>query len=67
MRKMLALLVAVFGLALAFGAMLPQAEAGPCKLRCICGVPNKCCTVNGVETCTPDPHSHIICPLSPCQ
>jgi len=67
MRKMLVLFAAVFTLALVIGALLPQAQAGPCRTRCICGVPNKCCTVNGVETCTPDRNSHMICPQVACQ
>ena len=67
MRKMLVLLAAVFSLALAVGAMLPQAHAGPCRTRCICGTPYKCCTVNGVETCTVDTKSHLICPQIACQ
>ena len=69
MRKKIALLVSVFALALGIGALLPQANAAfsPCFYRCICSVPNKCCTVNGVTTCKPDPNSPLQCTQSfPC-
>jgi hypothetical protein len=69
MRKMLVLLAAVFSLAVGVGSMLPQANAAftPCHYKCICSVPNKCCTVNGVETCKPDPDGPIQCTQSyPC-
>jgi len=69
MRTKLALFVSVFAVAIGVGAMMPQASGGfsPCHYKCICSVPNKCCTVNGVETCKPDPNGPIQCTQSfPC-
>jgi hypothetical protein len=69
MRKTILLLAAIFTLALVVGAVLPTANAAfaPCTYRCICSVPHRCCTVNGVTTCKPDPSSPLQCTQSqPC-
>jgi hypothetical protein len=62
MRKTFAVLLAVFAVTFIAGAMaMPDASAGPCFYRCICSVPHKCCTTNGVTTCKPVKDSPIQC------
>lgn len=51
MRKMVAGLALVFVTTFAVGVTLPRAEAAPCRYKCVCSVPMKCCTYNGVESC----------------
>ena len=59
--------VTVFGLVgvLAFGAASlfdrPEAAIGACTYKCICSVPHKCCTTNGVTTCKPAPDGPLQC------
>ena len=63
MRKALTV-IGILGV-LGFGAATllggAQAAFGTCTYRCICSVPNKCCTVNGVTTCKPDPNGPLQC------
>jgi hypothetical protein len=63
MRKSLTV-VGILGV-LAFGAatLLGPANAGfsTCTYRCICSVPNKCCTTNGVTSCKPAPDGPLQC------
>jgi hypothetical protein len=67
MRKLFAAAGIVFVTTFAIGATLPKADAISCRYRCICSVPHKCCTTNGVETCKPVSNSPIQCPQSfPC-
>jgi len=64
-RGLIALFVvvaAVFGTASLFSpADAAGGGFGSCTYRCICSVPNRCCTVNGVTTCTPDPNGPLQC------
>ncbi len=63
-RKAL-LLLAVFAVAFVASAIHSKADAANCYYKCICGRSNKCCIVNGVETCKPA--AGILCPQSyPC-
>jgi hypothetical protein len=68
MRKAFAV-IAVFGV-VAFGtaALLSPAAAGfsTCSYRCVCSVPDKCCTTNGVTSCKPAPDGPIQCPQVAC-
>jgi hypothetical protein len=69
MRRAIVGLALVFAAAFAVGISSQRAEAkglGPCTYRCICSVPNRCCTVNGVTTCKPDPASPLQCPQVAC-
>ena len=69
MRKFLTGVFLAATLALGASALLEgtQAGFGTCTWRCICSTPNKCCTVNGVTTCKPDPNSPLQCTQSfPC-
>ena len=43
-----------------------EAAFSRCSYRCICSVPNKCCTSGGVTTCKPDPKSPLQCPQVAC-
>jgi len=64
MRRKTLTVLGVLGV-LAFGtaSLFDRAEAaiGACTYKCICSVPNRCCTVNGVTTCKPDPNSPLQC------
>ena len=69
MRK--AAIAAVIVLAMAFGtAAVFQSSAaggfGSCSYRCICSVPYKCCTNNGVTSCKPAPDGPLQCPQVAC-
>ena len=66
MRKTALGLLAVFALATGASALLDRVDAaggfGPCTYKCICSVPHKCCTSNGVTSCKPAPDGPIQCP-----
>jgi hypothetical protein len=65
MRRAILGLAIVFAAAFAVGVSSQRVEAkgfGPCTYRCICSVPHRCCTVNGVTTCKPDPNGPLQCP-----
>lgn len=64
--KTLRLLGIVFVLTFAVGASMVKVQAGPCRYKCICGTPYKCCTTNGVESCKPAPDAPIACPQIAC-
>jgi hypothetical protein len=65
MRKMIGGLAIAFVAAFAIGMAMPKVEAAPCHNKCVCGVPMKCCTINGVETCKPT--TGFFCPqVYPC-
>ena len=69
MRKTALGLAVLFAIAVGGSALLdtPQAAGfGPCTPKCICSVPHRCCTVNGVTTCKPDPNSPLQCPQVAC-
>jgi hypothetical protein len=53
MRRFSAVVCLVFTLAFVFGAVMPapEAEAGPCYYKYICGFPHYGCINNGVEVC----------------
>jgi hypothetical protein len=63
MRKAMSV-IGVLG-TLAFGAatLLSPTNAGftVCTYKCICSVPHKCCTVNGVTSCKPAPDGPLQC------
>ena len=63
MRKVLTV-IGVFGV-IAFGtaALMAPAAAGfsVCTYKCICSVPHKCCTTNGVTSCKPAPDGPLQC------
>lgn len=64
MRRKALIVFGILGvLALGSASLFDRAEAGfgPCTYKCICSVPNRCCTVNGVTTCKPDPSSPLQC------
>lgn len=63
MRKALMTAFALSALALGAASLIEPARAGfgTCTYRCICSVPNRCCTVNGVTTCKPDPNGPLQC------
>ena len=44
----------------------PEAAFTPCTYKCICSVPSRCCTSNGVTTCKPAPESPLQCPQVAC-
>lgn len=68
MRKTALGLVVLFALVIGASALLDSTQAGfgPCTYKCICSVPHKCCTVNGVTNCKPDPSSPLQCPQVAC-
>ena len=57
-------------LAIAFGtaALFQSTEAAfaPCTYKCICSVPYRCCTFNGVTSCKPAPDGPLQCPQVAC-
>ena len=63
MRKLLTGVFLVGTLALGATAILDatQAAFGTCTYRCICSVPHKCCTTNGVTSCKPAPDGPLQC------
>jgi len=63
MRKVLTMLGILAVLALGSAALFQRAEAAfaACKYKCICSVPHRCCTLNGVTTCKPDPNGPLQC------
>lgn len=62
MRKLIAALFLVFAVAFVVGVVgTGTADAGPCFYKCICSVPHKCCTSNGVTTCKPAPDGPLQC------
>jgi hypothetical protein len=69
MRKTALALAALFALAIGASALLDTAKAaglGRCTYKCICSVPHRCCTVNGITSCKPDPTSPLQCPQVAC-
>jgi hypothetical protein len=63
MRKALTV-VGILGV-IAFGTatLIDRTDAaiGSCTYRCICSVPYKCCTTNGVTSCKPAPDGPLQC------
>jgi hypothetical protein len=63
MRKTLVVIgilgVLAFGTATVFAPV--DAAFSTCTYRCICSVPNRCCTTNGVTTCKPAPDGPLQC------
>ena len=63
MRKALTVF-GVFGvLALGTAALFDHVDAAfsTCTYKCVCSVPYKCCTTNGVTTCKPAPDGPLQC------
>jgi len=69
MRRKTLTIIGILG-ALAFGtaSLFDRPEAAPsaCTYKCICSVPNRCCTTKGVTTCKPAPESPLQCPQVAC-
>jgi hypothetical protein len=64
MRRALTMFGILAVLALGTTALfVERAEAAftVCTYKCICSVPHRCCTLNGVTTCKPDPNSPLQC------
>ena len=63
MRKFLTGVFLAATCALGASALIDNAQAafGTCTYRCICSVPHRCCTVNGVTSCKPDPNGPLQC------
>jgi hypothetical protein len=63
MRKAIVGLFAVFAIGLGAAALVEPAQAGfsACTYRCICSVPHRCCTFNGVTSCKPAPDGPLQC------
>jgi hypothetical protein len=63
MRKALMSLFALSALAVGAATLIEPASAGfsTCTYRCICSVPHKCCTTNGVTSCKPAPDGPLQC------
>lgn len=53
------LLVVLFVASFLVGFFASSSEAA-CSVRCIKGLAYRCCVVNGVETCTYQPHIDCI-------
>jgi len=68
MRKVLSTIGVLAVLAFGTAALFDRAEAAfsPCTYKCICSVPSRCCTSNGVTTCKPAPESPLQCPQVAC-
>jgi hypothetical protein len=63
MRKALTVFGILGVLALGTATLFDRVDAafGTCTYRCICSVPHKCCTTNGVTTCKPAPDGPLQC------
>jgi len=63
MRRALTTLGILAVLALGTAALFERAEAAftVCTYKCICSVPHRCCNVNGVTSCKPDPNGPLQC------
>ena len=63
MRRVLTAFSILAVLALGTVVLFEPAEAAftVCTYKCICSVPHRCCTLNGVTTCTPDPNGPLQC------
>ena len=63
MRKALTVLSLLGVIAFGTAALFERAEAAftVCTYKCICSVPNRCCTTNGVTTCKPAPDGPLQC------
>ena len=68
MRKRLTMIGVLAVLAFGAASLFDRAQAGfsPCTYKCICSVPYRCCTVNGVTSCKPDPNGPLQCPQVAC-
>jgi hypothetical protein len=53
------LAVLAFGTATLFDR--PAAAFTVCTYKCICSVPHRCCTTNGVTSCKPAPDGPLQC------
>lgn len=53
------LAVLAFGTATLFDR--PEAAFTVCTYKCICSVPYRCCTTNGVTSCKPAPDGPLQC------
>ena len=62
-RKAMAVIGVLGAFAFGASALLDTANAGfsVCSYRCICSVPHKCCTTNGVTSCKPAPDGPLQC------
>jgi len=63
MRKALSVFTVLGALAIGTSALLQPAAAGfsSCTYKCVCSVPYKCCTTNGVTSCKPAPDGPLQC------
>lgn len=63
MRKALTVVGVLAVIAFGGASLFDRAQAGfsPCTYKCICSVPHRCCTTNGVTTCKPAPESPLQC------
>ena len=57
---MLGILV-VFGFGTATLFQSAEAAFTTCTYKCVCSVPYKCCTTNGVTSCKPAPDGPLQC------
>jgi hypothetical protein len=63
MRKGLTMFSVLVALAFGTSALIQRTQAGftVCTYKCICSVPHRCCTSNGVTTCKPAPEGPLQC------
>jgi len=63
MRKTLTVAFAVLTFVFGAAALLQRSEAAfsVCGYKCICSVPNYCCTSGGVTKCKPAPNGPLQC------
>ena len=63
MRKALTVIGVLGVLAFGTAALFTPVDAAfsTCTYKCICSVPHRCCTTNGVTTCKPAPDGPLQC------
>ena len=63
MRKALTVFTVLAALVIGTSALVQGTTAGftTCTYKCICSVPHKCCTTNGVTSCKPAPNGPLQC------
>ena len=63
MRKALTVFTVLAALVIGTSALFQGTAAGfsTCTYKCICSVPYKCCTTNGVTSCKPAPNGPLQC------
>ena len=63
MRKALTVIGLLGVLAIGTAALFDRADAAfsTCTYKCVCSVPYRCCTTNGVTSCKPAPDGPLQC------